>query len=74
MATHAFLCNIDSFSIKGWKHKVNSGNREKVTDHFPYAFIYFVYQKKNEWTMKKVYRCQICYYYRKSQFSKPHID
>lgn len=46
MATHAFLCDIDSFSIKGWKHKVNSGNREKVTDHLPYAFIYFVYQKK----------------------------
>lgn len=70
-------CTILIFRVKWEKQKVNSGDKEKVSDHIPLAFIYFVYQKKNEWTTQKSiysYICQRCYYYRKSGFSEAQTD
>jgi len=66
------------------KHKFNSRNREKVSDHIPLAFIYFVYEEEEEgggggeeekeMDNAEEYIYQRCYYYRKSLFSETQID
>lgn len=67
------MYNSNFFRIKWWKNKVHSRDREKVSGHLPQAFISFMYLEKMNGQWKRVYRCQMCYY-KKSVFSKLHID
>lgn len=73
-AIQTFLYHTVSFGTKEWQHKVNSGDREKVSDHLPHVFIYFVYQKKKWMDETKVYTdVKYIITIEKSPFSKYHI-